>query len=181
MISVPSGGLIIKSKPKCKKHVWCTKIHRQQGASAHRVAHPTTRRRLLCLGGSSRGSRLLHLRCAIRCLDSSHGSSSTFAYAVLPGASAPRTAHRRSRAVLPLDFSLVDRTSSCRAPSFSVTRLDYSVRGRRNFVLRPHWLRFSHVMHRDYLPRGNTGSTSSTPCAATTSSSGCIASTTHLD
>jgi hypothetical protein len=62
-----------------------------------------------------------------------------------------------------------------------VTRLfgDYSVR--RDFVLRPRWLYFSHVVRRDYLSRGNTGSTSSTSRAATTSSSGCITSTIHLD
>jgi hypothetical protein len=57
--------------------------------------------------------------------------------------------------------------------------VDYSVR--RNFLFRPHWLYFSHVVRRDYLPCGNTGSTSSTPHAATTSSSSRIASTIHLD
>jgi hypothetical protein len=57
--------------------------------------------------------------------------------------------------------------------------VDYSVR--RDFVLRPHWLYFIHVVRRDYLSRGNTGSTSSMPRAATTSSSGRIASTFHLD
>jgi hypothetical protein len=62
-----------------------------------------------------------------------------------------------------------------------VTQLavDYSVR--RDFVLRPHWLYFSHAVRRDYLSRRNTGSTLSTPCAATTSSSSRIASTIHLD
>jgi hypothetical protein len=62
-----------------------------------------------------------------------------------------------------------------------VTRLivDYSVR--RDFVLRPRWLYFSHVVRRDYLSGGNTGSTSSMPRAATMSSSGRIASTIHLD
>jgi hypothetical protein len=57
--------------------------------------------------------------------------------------------------------------------------VDYSVR--RDFVLRPRWLYFSHAVRHDYLSRGNTGSTSSTPRAATTSSSGHIASTIHLD
>jgi hypothetical protein len=52
---------------------------------------------------------------------------------------------------------------------------------RRDFVLRPRWLYFSHTVRRDYLSRGNTGSTSSTPRAATTSSSGRIASTIYLD
>jgi hypothetical protein len=59
--------------------------------------------------------------------------------------------------------------------------LDYSVLNRRDFILRPHWLHFSHAMRRNYLSRGNTGSTSSTPGAATTSSSGRIVSTIHLD
>jgi hypothetical protein len=64
---------------------------------------------------------------------------------------------------------------------YPVTRLiiDYSVR--RDFALRPHWLCFSHTVRGDHLPCGNTGSTSSTPRAATTSSSGHIASTIHLD
>jgi hypothetical protein len=57
--------------------------------------------------------------------------------------------------------------------------VDYSVR--RDFVLRPHWLYFSHAVHHDYLSRGNTGSSSSTPRTTATSSSGRIASTTHLD
>jgi hypothetical protein len=57
--------------------------------------------------------------------------------------------------------------------------VDYSVR--RDFILRPRWLYFSHAVRHDYLSRGNTGSTSSTPRAATTSSSGRIASATHLD
>jgi hypothetical protein len=37
------------------------------------------------------------------------------------------------------------------------------------------------MVHRDYLPRGNTGFTSSTPRAAAMSSSDRIASTIHLD
>jgi hypothetical protein len=57
--------------------------------------------------------------------------------------------------------------------------IDYSVR--RDFVLRPRWLYFSHALRRDYLSRGNTGSTLSMPHATTTSSSGRIASTIHLD
>jgi hypothetical protein len=57
--------------------------------------------------------------------------------------------------------------------------VDYSVRC--DFVLRPRWLYFIHAVHRDYLSRGNTGSASSTPCAAATSSSGRIASSIHLD
>jgi hypothetical protein len=57
--------------------------------------------------------------------------------------------------------------------------VDYSVH--HDFVLRPRWLYFSHAVRGNYLSRGNTGSTSSTPRAATTSSSGRIASTIHLD
>jgi hypothetical protein len=57
--------------------------------------------------------------------------------------------------------------------------VDYSVC--HSFVLRPHWLYFSHVVRRDYLSRGNSGSTSSTLRAATASSSDHIASTIHLD
>jgi hypothetical protein len=57
--------------------------------------------------------------------------------------------------------------------------VDYSVR--RDFVLRSHWLYFSHVVHRDYLPRGNTGSASSMPRATATSFSGRIASTINLN
>jgi hypothetical protein len=57
--------------------------------------------------------------------------------------------------------------------------VDYSVR--RDFVLRPRWLYFIHAVRRDYLSRGNAGSTLSTPRIATTSSSGRITSTTHLD
>jgi hypothetical protein len=57
--------------------------------------------------------------------------------------------------------------------------VDYSVR--RDFVLRPRWLYFIHAVRHDYLSRGNTGSTSSMPRAATMSSSGRIASTIYLD
>jgi hypothetical protein len=57
--------------------------------------------------------------------------------------------------------------------------IDYSVR--RDFASRPRWLYFIHAVRRDYLSCGNTGSTSSMPRAATTSSSSRIASTFHLD
>jgi hypothetical protein len=57
--------------------------------------------------------------------------------------------------------------------------VDYSMR--RDFALRPRWLYFSHAVRHDYLSRSNTGSTSSTPRAATTLSSSRIASTIHLD
>jgi hypothetical protein len=62
-----------------------------------------------------------------------------------------------------------------------VTRLIVNYSGRRDFLLQPHWLYFSHVVRRDYLSRGNTRSTLSTPRAAATSSSGRIVSTIHLD
>jgi hypothetical protein len=52
---------------------------------------------------------------------------------------------------------------------------------RRDFVLRPRWLYFSNAVRRDYLSHSNAGSTSSTPHAATTSFSGRLASTIHLD
>jgi hypothetical protein len=104
-----------------------------------------------------------------------------FAYAARPGASARRAArhtahHRLLRAPR---LRLAARVP--RHVARLVTRLiiDYSVR--RDFVLRPCWLYFNHVVRRDYLSRGNTGSTSSTPRATTTSSSGRIASTIHLD
>jgi hypothetical protein len=57
--------------------------------------------------------------------------------------------------------------------------VDYSVR--HDFVLQPHRLYFSHAVRRDYLSRGNTGSTSSTPRAAAALSSGRIVSTIRLD
>jgi hypothetical protein len=57
--------------------------------------------------------------------------------------------------------------------------VDYSVR--RDFILRQHWLYFSHAVRRDYLSRSNIGSTSSMLRAAATSSFGRIASTIHLD
>jgi hypothetical protein len=77
---------------------------------------------------------------------------------------------------------LVTRLVAPLVVNYSASRslvIDYSVR--RDFVLRPHWLYLSHAVGHDYLPCGNTGSTSSTPRAATTSSSSLIASTIHLD
>jgi hypothetical protein len=62
-----------------------------------------------------------------------------------------------------------------------ITRLIVDYSARRDFVLWPHWLYFSHAMRRDYLSLGNTGSTSSTSRATMMSSSGRIASTIHLD
>jgi hypothetical protein len=124
-----------------------------------------------------------------------------FAYPARLGASAHRTARRAARRQLLRlrcasgrlgtsrgsshhSSSTTSPTPRIRVPRHVtrlVTRLvvDYSVR--RDFVLRPHWLYFSHAVHRDYLSCGNTSSTPSTPRAATTSSSDRIASTTHLD
>jgi hypothetical protein len=115
------------------------------------------RRRLLHLAQARR--RLLRLRCASGCLGTSRGSS-----------------HRSPSTTSPTQHVLVPQHVAR-----LVTRLfgDYSVR--LDFVLRPRWLYFSHAVRRDYLSRGNTSSTSSTPRAATTSSSGRIASTIHLD
>jgi hypothetical protein len=103
-----------------------------------------------------------------------------FNYATRPVASACRAAHHAARRRL----LRLRRASGCGVPrhvAWLVTWLivDYSVR--RDFVLRPHWLYFSHAVCRGYLSRGNTGSTSSTPRAAATSSSGRIVSTIHLD
>jgi hypothetical protein len=57
--------------------------------------------------------------------------------------------------------------------------IDYSVR--HDFVLRPHWLYFSHAVRRDNLSRDKTGSTSTMLRAEAMSSFGRIASTIHLD
>jgi hypothetical protein len=77
---------------------------------------------------------------------------------------------------------LVTRLVAPLVVDYSTSRslvVDYSVR--RDFVLRPHWLYFSHTVGRNYLSCGNIGSTLSTPRASTTSSSGLIASTINLD
>jgi hypothetical protein len=107
--------------------------------------------------------RLLRRRHATGCLSTSRGSS---------------------RGSLCRSSSTTSPTSRVQVPRHvarPVMRLivDYSVR--RDFILRPRWLYFSHTVRGDYLSRDNTGSTSSTPRAATTSSSGRIASTSHLD
>jgi hypothetical protein len=107
--------------------------------------------------------RLLRLRRASRCLDTSCGSS--------------RGSSRRSSSTT----SPPPRVRVPRHVARLVTRLVVYYSVHRDFLLRPHWLYFSHVVRRDYLSRGNTGSTSSTPRAAMTSSSGRIASTIHLN
>jgi hypothetical protein len=139
--------------------------------AARHAARRAARRRLIRLAQARR--RLLRLRRASGCLDTSRGSSR--------GSSC-----RSSSATSPHEgsSSTTSPTPRGRVPRHvarPVTRLiiDYSVR--RDFVLRPRWLYFSHAVRRNYLSRGNTSSTSSTPHAATTSSSGRIASTIHLD
>jgi hypothetical protein len=124
-----------------------------------------------------------------------------FDYAARPVASARRAARRAARRRLLLlrrasgwlgtscdlschSSSTTSPTSRVRVPRHVarlVTRLvvDYSVR--RDFVLRPHWLYFSHAVRRDYLSCSNTGSTSTTPRAAAASSFSRIASIIHLD
>jgi hypothetical protein len=112
-------------------------------------------------------------------------------HAARPGASARRAARRRLLLVALLvvnNFSsrklVVDYFTYAARPGASTrVRLvvDYTGSVRRDFLFRPHWLYSSHAVRRDYLSRGNTGSTSSTPCAAVMSSFGRIASTIHLD
>jgi hypothetical protein len=129
------------------------------------------RRRLLRLAQARRQQlylmqarrRLLRLRRASGCLGTLRGSSRGSSHRPSSTTSPPPRVRLPRHVARPVTWLIVD----------------YSVR--RDFVLRPHWLYFSHVVRRDHLSRGNTGSTSSTPRAATTSSSGHIASTIHLD
>jgi hypothetical protein len=146
------------------------------GASARRAARRAARRcRLLCLRrtsgclGTSRGSSCGSSRRSSSTTPPHAGSSSTTSSSLR--VRVPRHVARLiMRLVAPL---VVDYSASRRLV------IDYFVR--RDFVLRPRGLYFIHAVHRDYLSRGNTGSTSSMPRAATTSSSGRIASTIHLD
>jgi hypothetical protein len=139
-------------------------------ASARRAArHAACRaaRRLLRLAQAHR--RLLRLRRASGYFGTSRGLSRRSSSTTSPHAGSSSSTPPTLRVRVP------------RHVVQPVTRLtiDYSVR--RDFVLRPHWIYFSHTVCGDYLSRGNTGSTSSTPHAAMTSSSGHIASTIHLD
>jgi hypothetical protein len=95
--------------------------------------------------------------------------------------SASRRLVARLVAPLVVDYFSYAARPGARHVARPVTRLivDYFVR--RDFILRPRWLYFSHAVCHDYLSRGNPGSTSSTLRAATTSSSGRITSTIHLD
>jgi hypothetical protein len=129
------------------------------GASAHHVA-----RHAAYLAARR---RLLRLRQASGCLGTSRGSS--------------RVSSRRSSSTTSPTLRVRVPRHVARLVTRLVTRLvvDYSVC--RDFVLRPQWLYFIHTVCCDYLSRGNTGSTSSTPRAAVMSSSGRIAWTIHLD
>jgi hypothetical protein len=146
--------------------------HAARCAARHRLLRlAQARRRLLRLAQARR--RLLRLRRASGCLGTSRGSSR--------GSSS--TTSPTPRVLVPWHVArLVTWLVAPLVVDYSASRsliVDYSVR--HDFVLRPHWLYFSHVVRRDYLSRGNTGSTSSTPHAATTSSSGRIVLTIHLD
>jgi hypothetical protein len=128
--------------------------------------------------------RLLRLRRSSGCLDTSPDSSPVIDYFTYAVAGCLGTLHGSSRGSLRRSSPTTSHTPRVRVPRHvarPVTRLivDYSVR--RDFVLRPRWLYFSHAMRRDYLSRGNTGSTSSLSRATMTSSSGHIVSTIHLD
>jgi hypothetical protein len=94
--------------------------------------------------------RLLRLRRASGCFGTSRGSSRRSSSTTSPRAGSSSTT------------SPTPRVRVLRHVARLVTRLvvDYSVR--RDFVLQPHWLYFSHVVRRDYLFRGNTSSTSTT-------------------
>jgi hypothetical protein len=125
--------------------------------AARRTARRAARRRLLRLAQARH--RLLRLRRASGCLGTSRGSSRRS-----PSTTSPTLRVRVPRHIAQLVTRLVVNYSVC-----------------RDFVLRPHWLYFNHAVRRDYLSHGNTGSTSTTPRAAATSSFGRIASTIHLD
>jgi hypothetical protein len=117
-------------------------------------------RRTACHAACRAARRRLHRLCRVsECLGTSRGSSCGSSLTT-----SPTSRVRVPRQVARLVMRLV---------------VDYSVH--RDFVLRPQWLYFSHMVHRDYLPRGNTGSTSSTLHTVATSSSGRIKLTIHLE
>jgi hypothetical protein len=116
------------------------------GASVCRAASRAAHRRLLRLAQACH--RLLRLRRAFGCLGMSRGLS--------------RGSSRRSSSTTSPTLRVWVPRHGARLVTWHV--VDYSVR--RDFVLRPHWLYFSHAVRRDYLSRGNTSSTSSTPRAA---------------
>jgi hypothetical protein len=181
------------------------------GASARHAAHRTARRRLLdlhrafgCLstscGSSSTTSTTSRVRVPRHVARLVAPLVVNYTYVARLSALARHAARltarrrlrlRRASGCLGMSRGWSRRLSSTSSPTSRVrvprhvarlvTRLvvDYSLC--RHFILRPHWLYFSHAVRRDYLSRGNTGSTSSMPRATATSSSGRIASTIHLN
>jgi hypothetical protein len=153
------------------------------GASAHRAAHRAARR--------AARRRLLCLRRASGCLGPSRGSSRGSSSTTSPRAGLSSTTSPTSRVRVPRHVArlVVDHAPSRCSTSRQSVALAFAVRpialsrgsttpcAATRFVVRSHWLYFSHAMRRDYLSRGNTSSIPSTPCAATTSSSCRIAST----
>jgi hypothetical protein len=122
----------------------------RSGASARRATRHTARR----------ASRLRLLRLA-RARRAAHHSSST----TLPHAGSSSTTSSSPRVRVPRHVArLVTRL---------VVPLVVDDSALRSLIV-------DYAVHRDCLSRGNTGSTSSTPRVATTSSSGCIVSTIHL-
>jgi hypothetical protein len=180
------------------------------GASARRAARDAARRAARCrLLRVARLVPWLVERLVVDYSASRRLVVDYLAYAARPGASTRRAARRRllrrsslttprhagtSRGSSRGSSRRSSSTTSRRAGSSSTTSpsprvwvpqhvarliVDYSMR--YDFVLRPRWLYLSHAVRHDYLSRGNTGSTSTMPRAATTSSSGRITSTIHLD
>jgi hypothetical protein len=156
--------------------------------AARRVARCAAHRRLLRLAQARR--RLLRLRRASGCLgtsrDSSRGSSrgSSSTTSPTPHVWVPR--HVAWLVVWLVAPLVVDYFVYAARPGASARRAARHATHRR--LLRVSRLRLAATLAllqptvcRDYLSRGNTSSTSSMPCAATTSSSGRIASTIHLD
>jgi hypothetical protein len=137
------------------------------GASAHSAAHHAARR--------AARRRLLRLRRASGCLGTSRGSSSTTS--PTPCIRVPRHIARLiTQLVAPLVVDYFAYAARLGASACCAARHA----ARRRLLCAPPF-DFSHAVHRDYLSRSNTGSTSSTPCAPTISSSGRITLTTHLD
>jgi hypothetical protein len=145
------------------------------GASARRTTHCAARRRLLRLAQARR--RLLRLRRASGCHGTSCGSSRRSSSTTSP------TPHERvprhiARLVAPL---AVDYFAYAARPGASARRAARHVARRR--LLRAPRLHTGSTSATTCVATtcGNTGSTSSTPHAAATSSSGRIASNIHLD
>jgi hypothetical protein len=121
---------------------------------------------------------LLQPRRAPGCLGTSRGSSSTTSRHA--GSSSTSSPLRRAPECLGTSRGS-SSTTSPRASSSSTTLPTPRVRVPRHIVRLVSPLVIDYSVRRDYLSRGNTSSTSSTPRAAATSSSGRIASTIHLN